>query len=296
MFGQEKQSILCGPRAAALLCSADRAELLGVYHAGAYLCFPDGLLLLTDRSRGLVPFGVSFPGYDALFSALNGKDIPEVWIEAKGQETTLTFGSFRLPLGSLSPDRRICRLACLPRREALLAAAGAVYGCKTTGFAPLAGLLCGGSLPDTAEPHLCRAAELLPRLLHSLCTTDPEELFSLVSSLVGLGFGLTPSGDDLLCGMLYAAHYFSPVIGGLYAMRLGNAVGSASGRTNLISRYYLESAVRGERFDAVADFAEALSAGNAKKTEEALCRLLSVGSSSGADIAVGFLALLSFQG
>ena len=90
MFGQEKQSILCGPRAAALLCSADRAELLGVYHAGAYLCFPDGLLLLTDRSRGLVPFGVSFPGYDALFSALNGKDIPEVWIEAKGQETTLT--------------------------------------------------------------------------------------------------------------------------------------------------------------------------------------------------------------
>lgn len=291
MSGQ-KSNILCGPRAAELLASADRAELLGVYHAGCYLRFPNGLLLLTDRCRGLVPFGISLPGYASLFAALDGRAVPEVGIGRSAEGTELAFGSLRLPLGLLSPDRRVCRLSRLPARPALAEVARLVTERKPTGFAPLAAALCGLPAPEMPEPHLRRAAALFPSLLEALCAPDLPKLGALVSSLIGLGFGLTPSGDDLLCGALYAAHYFSPALGGEIALRLANAVHSSLSHTNLISRQYLVCAAAGERFDAVADLAEALCGSGGETVRATALRLLSVGSSSGADLAVGFLSLL----
>ena len=105
--------------------------------------------------------------------------------------------------------------------------------------------------------------------------------------LVGLGPGLTPSGDDILAGMLGAFRVLSP--DGSFADRVGKALTAmAPGRTTTLSLTLLRMAAAGQLSPEAARVLRALPSGEA--LQPAVAALLRLGHTSGADLAAGLLA------
>lgn len=112
-----------------------------------------------------------------------------------------------------------------------------------------------------------------------------------VEALVGLGMGLTPGGDDVIAGLLTGWHATGrPEL----ARRLGQTVLSGiTGRTTDLSADLLRLAAKGDAGLEVLAALRALHdpAGTlpGDRMRPALHRLLSVGHTSGADLATGLL-------
>ncbi|MFC7329498.1 DUF2877 domain-containing protein [Marinactinospora rubrisoli] len=143
------------------------------------------------------------------------------------------------------------------------------------GTAELGRLLAtaSGGLPDGTAERLGSALD------------DPHRAARACARLVGRGPGLTPSGDDLLCGALLALHAFG---GPGRADVLAGAVRRASGATTTLSAALLEHAVRGEGCPQVIDLVDAVAGHRA--VGPALAALRAVGHTSGTDLAFGVLA------
>lgn len=101
--------------------------------------------------------------------------------------------------------------------------------------------------------------------------------------LLGRGPGLTPAGDDMLAGMLLGWLAF-----GAPGSPLSDAIAAlAAVRTTALSAALLAHAGRGECIPEAAEFAAALT--GTATVEPALQRLLRVGHTSGAALALGLV-------
>lgn len=107
-------------------------------------------------------------------------------------------------------------------------------------------------------------------------------------ALLGLGPGLTPSGDDYLVGLFAVVHMpgspcaaWVPVCAAIAA--------PASERTHAISVAALRAAAAGRVRESLSSFLLALVAGGHADVLPALSRVLAIGSSSGADMVEGML-------
>src|SRR6185437_8163549 len=100
-----------------------------------------------------------------------------------------------------------------------------------------------------------------------------------VADLVGRGDGLTPLGDDVLCGWL-AAHRAA----GVATPAVDDAVRRALPRTTTLSATLLECALAGEVADAVGSYLRALAT---PPEPTARAALEAVGHSSGRGLAHG---------
>lgn len=108
--------------------------------------------------------------------------------------------------------------------------------------------------------------------------------------LVGLGPGLTPSGDDVLAGLLVALRHLGTAARAGRAVwladRLAEAVTSAARtRTTPLSATLLHCAARGEASPEVIDVLRGVA--GRQPLEPALRRLHRLGHTSGADLAQG---------
>ncbi|MFZ5351235.1 MAG: DUF2877 domain-containing protein [Bacillota bacterium] len=117
-----------------------------------------------------------------------------------------------------------------------------------------------------------------------------ERLAGFLSGIIGLGQGLTPSGDDFVYGFLSSMFYYCNfkqlcVEGVQKAAELLSL--EAKHKTTIISYNMLRSCIKGEFNQAVRDFNIALL--KSKHTADAFHRVLDIGSSSGADMAAGIL-------
>lgn len=115
---------------------------------------------------------------------------------------------------------------------------------------------------------------------------------SFVRPLIGLGTGLTPSGDDLLVGCL--AGLWCAVLDKSeriqFVTSLGKAVIRLSRQTNDISRTYLFHASRGQVSSRLADLAEAIChAENSDRLLTVAESAMQVGHTSGMDAVTGLL-------
>jgi hypothetical protein len=118
--------------------------------------------------------------------------------------------------------------------------------------------------------------------------TDP----SAIKSLIGLGPGLTPSGDDLLVG--YLAGLWCTVRGrsdlAQFLASLGKTIVRHSRQTNDISRTYLYHAAHGQVSSHLADLTGAISREeNPKRLLESAEAAMQPGHSSGMDAVTGLL-------
>jgi hypothetical protein len=114
-------------------------------------------------------------------------------------------------------------------------------------------------------------------------------LTALVRRLVGAGPGLTPSGDDVLCGVLLGLR----MLGRARDLpRLWDTVAPRLSTTTTLSAALLVEAVQGYAVPPVIDLGEALVDDDAVGVPAAAARVLAVGHTSGADLLAGLSGCL----
>lgn len=123
----------------------------------------------------------------------------------------------------------------------------------------------------------------------ALATPVPTgRLARLTAGLVGAGRGLTPSGDDALCGVLLALR-----AGGAPALAaVSAAVTRSLAATTSLSASLLLAAAAGCAVPEVATVANAVSRGDEAGIDEVLPAVLAIGHSSGADLLAGLAGAL----
>jgi hypothetical protein len=138
------------------------------------------------------------------------------------------------------------------------------------------------------------AAELSRRttvLADAVRAGDPDTTSAAAARLVGLGSGLTPSGDDVLTGLAVLA-----AAGGMLLERVRPALAAAvlggtplEERTTAVSAATLTEALAGRGRQRIHVLVSALSSTATTPTlVDAVLRVRAIGHTSGADILTGF--------
>lgn len=142
-----------------------------------------------------------------------------------------------------------------------------------------------------------RAAQLASRLTQAWTCGRDDLAGVLGTQLVGFGPGLTPSGDDLLLGILGAYHCFSRTSED--ADRHARFVRVLRGRlpallssTTIQSRLMLEAALCGHYPAPVSGLLASIAEGGEDEIRESVERLRNVGATSGEDVLAGILLWL----
>lgn len=244
---------------------------------GIYLELDGAVTQLCPGTWGLIPIGVCLDNYDGLL---------ELRPEA-GQRIVCREGRISFPQGDavlkVEPVRQE-PLCLVPAPDALRGAAGELAG-RTSGLAGLAApLLLDIPLPTVS--FLTRTAlERISELLEALKRNASGRIRMAAAALMGLGPGLTPSGDDVLCGLVYGllrsslrdSQAVKTLCAGIYR--------DAPDRTNAIASACLRSLAEGAPFERMNDAWAAL--GGLRPGD--IRRLTAVGSSSGSEMLLGLL-------
>lgn len=257
--------IECGRFARDALASGP-GEVCAVFRRSLYLRFPGGrYACLGDASLGRGPLNARVSDRRAL-GHLNAGEwlaVPvaesRLWrprpLRARGNRTALAAN-----LDSL------CR--AVMRRAARAGLGGAIVGAASP-------------LLDHARP----ASQAIDAWLAQPRAPIPPR----ARALIGLGPGLTPSGDDFLAGLMI----------GLRATGNRSAAAAlwdwlepqAAKLTSAISRAHLAAAAHGEAHEALHACVEALFGANAPRWGVHLARLDAVGHCSGRDGLAGVVAV-----
>lgn len=140
-----------------------------------------------------------------------------------------------------------------------------------------------------------RVGEAMRDLLHATQGYDLTN-DSAINSLIGLGPGLTPSGDDLLVG--YMAGLWCTMRDQSertqFISSLGETIDRLSHKTNDISRTYIYHAVRGQVSSRLADLARAVGHGEDDKYFLEIAEAaMKIGHTSGMETVTGLLVGLA---
>jgi hypothetical protein len=111
-----------------------------------------------------------------------------------------------------------------------------------------------------------------------------------MTHIVGLGFGLTPSGDDFLVGLLGASHFFA--YDDNFRKAVFSTMQSLIHRTSLPSFFMLKAALEGRYPEPLAGLLHSLACRDLYQLRRALDCLFSVGAMSGQDLLAGVLFYL----
>jgi hypothetical protein len=141
------------------------------------------------------------------------------------------------------------------------------------------------------EAEFARSAQ---RLRNGLRAGNAESVARDLIGFLGLGMGLTPSGDDLIIGLLLALHRWG--MHGWGAARRSKlnreVIQAAYARTSTISANLIECAAAGGADERLLHAVDHLWTGFPSRSE-ALAGLLDWGASSGADALTGMAIALA---
>ncbi|WP_339171410.1 MULTISPECIES: DUF2877 domain-containing protein [unclassified Paenibacillus] len=131
-------------------------------------------------------------------------------------------------------------------------------------------------------------------LLNALANDSMEEATHYAIRLMGLGSGLTPSGDDFLVGLFAAIHLpQSPI--SKYQPWCREVVNDAAELTNEISYMALKKAAWGQVRESMGQMLHSLMYESKENMLLGLSAVLDIGSSSGTDIALGIISGLNLN-
>ncbi len=112
--------------------------------------------------------------------------------------------------------------------------------------------------------------------------------------VLGLGNGLTPSGDDFLGGIFFAlAHKAHPDWSAALPSLQATIQAACKDATNPISAALLADNMAGASYGELHDMLDALESNDSRFIASATASLLQLGSSSGADLLAGLLLALT---
>ena len=237
----------------ALEAAQGEGEVRAVFRRSCYVRFANGYVGVGDASLGRGPLNALVDNFQA---------------PAIGERVSLSLDGAQLWTPPALPPDAIPNVRFL--REA------------ARGRVPSEGL--GGLIVDAhnvLSGHAQPAIEAIDRWLVGHALDDEAQV------LIGLGPGLTPSGDDYLGGVLVALHQFRRKP---QAQSLWRWLKPRLGRTSDISAAHLEAAAAGEGHEALHRCIAELCT-RAPRWDEALGALDSVGHCSGWDSLAGVVAV-----
>ncbi len=142
---------------------------------------------------------------------------------------------------------------------------------------------------DSGSPLSRRMARPVSQLATAADRYDVEGTIHAAERMIGLGPGVTPSGDDVLIGFLAAlwsmAGKHKQQLSYIHAF--GAALMQIAKQTNEISRTYLFHATQGQFSSTLTHLAEAIVTGG--DVQQHLQSAMRVGHSSGMDSVTGML-------
>jgi hypothetical protein len=151
-----------------------------------------------------------------------------------------------------------------------------------------------GTYEDLFRKHVLQAKK---DLILSLSVGNLSDSVRISSQLIGLGQGLTPSGDDVLSGIMAAGVYCGlayPLLSPFISELNNRIMFSSKNRTTIFSQVFLEDSSQGE---VVQPLRELLRGILCRKDQRALLELtrqvLNLGGTSGADMLEGALGGLN---
>jgi hypothetical protein len=146
-----------------------------------------------------------------------------------------------------------------------------------------------GAAPSAIARVMAATLERRARMLRAaLCAGDVAAAGLHGKAMMGLGPGLTPSGDDFLVGLLATLHVPQNPCRELAGV-CDDILVDVARRTNAISAAALQAAARGRVREAIQVLMRELMHGTPNRLAAALSRVLAIGSTSGTDIVAGML-------
>ncbi|MGO1383323.1 MAG: DUF2877 domain-containing protein [Arachnia sp.] len=154
----------------------------------------------------------------------------------------------------------------------------------------LDGLLAAQTPVRNVSAFEVAVAERVQRGVEDMTTAvlaqNAADVDSAAASLVGLGVGLTPTGDDVLTGAAFVA---SRLGGPLTLVHDAVAGVVGSGVTNDISLTAMRCALRGRAVQPIEDLYAWLCGAGTHNPHDLVADVLAIGHTSGADLALGLL-------
>ncbi|HEX6777059.1 MAG TPA: DUF2877 domain-containing protein [Ktedonobacterales bacterium] len=267
------------PRAANLLLGGRLLTL----HARETPCAPNGLVLALRANQkplaGLQP-GMAFLVERGVIA------IPAANLRLDLQQSQPWNPRPQLAPAACPPERLQAHLALLETYLAVHASPG--------GLAGLAHLDYETTMEKAGanQPLLQTAWAATQQLLDGTSRQQVSLVRQGLTMLIGLGPGLTPSGDDLLTGLIAATLVLGEALDQNVAFyqRLGaEALAIAYSRTNKLSITWIEYAGRGEVAEHLGRLFEALLQSDTSLLEKAAQEILSSGATSGGDLLAGII-------
>ena len=142
--------------------------------------------------------------------------------------------------------------------------------------------------PPDLPPLLAAAWVAVVELLPAWRRGDAAAVGRAARRLIGLGPGQTPSGDDLLAGLIVASRRLDPADPRWDAFAAA-LVAAAGGRTTDLGFARLRYAAEGELDERSEQVISALLSGDPSTVERSTRQLLGYGHSSGLDTLVGLI-------
>ena len=114
-----------------------------------------------------------------------------------------------------------------------------------------------------------------------------ENLPKITKNMKGVGFGLTPSGDDFNCGILYALNYLNVIMNKDYSEIIEECYLNSIG-TNLISNTFLKFAYSNKYYENFYNLLKAIKQNNKNEISYYANKIIGSGHTSGSDMLTGF--------
>ena len=133
----------------------------------------------------------------------------------------------------------------------------------------------------------------IQRITRACRTRDLDAIFNHAMDLIGLGEGLTPSGDDFIGGLLFCIQTLQDLFDDDhldFSDLVPEFLRSSKPRTNLISYTVLKDHASGHTYESLQDSIQALLTGMDQEIlRQAIHRLIKIGHSTGWDMLCGML-------
>ncbi len=140
------------------------------------------------------------------------------------------------------------------------------------------------------DPILHYAQPLVLEMAFACLEHRPFRLAKIADELVGLGAGLTPSGDDFLGGMCFAIHYLQSAYPALDFKDYAIAIDLYRSRTNSISFTLLKDHASGHAVEPLHRILNGILSGEAfESLSPSVSQLTRIGHSTGWDLLTGLL-------
>ncbi len=140
-----------------------------------------------------------------------------------------------------------------------------------------------------------RAWPAVREVLDGCMANDLQRAFTRAEELIGLGEGLTPSGDDFVGGLVHTLSRLRPPnlgLGRVQPRDLAELLRKSETHTNVISHTLLVDHASGHASDALQRLVDALLTGDLESIEGRAARLIEVGQSSGWDLFTGVVVAI----